>query len=467
MRSMTGLPLDDDIIDRILFFAPTFADLKACILVSKSFYNVFDAHPNSIVRAVAYNIAGPALRQAMRTARYQLANDNESADKTLPEDRDEISPIKTDEIRTIVEYAKTASDLEAIFSIRYKDRTSQTSKLSPMESWRFRRAIYRLMMYAQVFHLGSFISALHAGDSDDDGDTDDKDGQFAKMLKAERQKRKDFLYDFPTDELRELHTVSVFLMELADWAATACHQNDNDYPEGALAVGPLYVLESYQTKHFESILVYFEDDDIDADSDDSRIEIYLEGYLSLPITQIMEARKVPASWTTDHWKSILEDNTITNTATGAQCAKPDGLKLFGEPNWHYLYGATPLLRVHSLPDLLKGQLKSSFTTTNYLRNLDNQYSGPGIPDFYPTMMKELFDVKLPAYASWNMHDWLCTDCIQRFISDNLHLWLLERQRKDGVAINDDCWYGYNCRTQTHNQTHAQKLNHLCQPTRGA
>jgi hypothetical protein len=28
-------------------------------------------------------------------------------------------------------------------------------------------------------------------------------------------------------------------------------------------------------------------------------------------------------------------------------------------------------------------------------------------------------------------------------------------------------YGWNCRTQTHKPAHAEKLNHLCVPTRGA
>ncbi|KAL6542349.1 hypothetical protein OROMI_023951 [Orobanche minor] len=29
----------------------------------------------------------------------------------------------------------------------------------------------------------------------------------------------------------------------------------------------------------------------------------------------------------------------------------------------------------------------------------------------------------------------------------------------------DCWYGYGCRTQHHNEEHARKRNHVCRPTR--
>ncbi|KAL0449911.1 UNVERIFIED_CONTAM: hypothetical protein Slati_1547500 [Sesamum latifolium] len=31
---------------------------------------------------------------------------------------------------------------------------------------------------------------------------------------------------------------------------------------------------------------------------------------------------------------------------------------------------------------------------------------------------------------------------------------------------EDCWYGYACRTQHHNEEHARKRNHVCRPTRG-
>ena len=33
-----------------------------------------------------------------------------------------------------------------------------------------------------------------------------------------------------------------------------------------------------------------------------------------------------------------------------------------------------------------------------------------------------------------------------------------------VVGRDNCWYGHGCRTQTHNRTHAERLNHICEPT---
>jgi hypothetical protein len=45
--SYNGLLLDDDILDRIMTFCPTFGTLQSTILVSKAFHRVFQAHPKA------------------------------------------------------------------------------------------------------------------------------------------------------------------------------------------------------------------------------------------------------------------------------------------------------------------------------------------------------------------------------------------------------------------------------------
>jgi hypothetical protein len=47
MRALSALPLDDDIVDRIMTFSPTFATLQALMLVSKAFYSVYQTHPKA------------------------------------------------------------------------------------------------------------------------------------------------------------------------------------------------------------------------------------------------------------------------------------------------------------------------------------------------------------------------------------------------------------------------------------
>ncbi|KAJ6460528.1 hypothetical protein C8R45DRAFT_1108942 [Mycena sanguinolenta] len=65
-----AFPLDDDIVGQIMVSCPTFGTLEVSALASKAFYRGLRAHPKSITRAVAYNIVGPALPQALRVIRY-------------------------------------------------------------------------------------------------------------------------------------------------------------------------------------------------------------------------------------------------------------------------------------------------------------------------------------------------------------------------------------------------------------
>ena len=38
---------------------------------------------------------------------------------------------------------------------------------------------------------------------------------------------------------------------------------------------------------------------------------------------------------------------------------------------------------------------------------------------------------------------------------------------DAVTRRPNCWYGKECRTQSHNHAHAEQKNHICDNTRGA
>ncbi|KAJ6580560.1 hypothetical protein DFH09DRAFT_912588 [Mycena vulgaris] len=64
------LVLPNDVLDRILQWAPTFKTLQAVILVSKTWYHVFLTRPKSLVRSVTENVVGPALPEVMRVLRY-------------------------------------------------------------------------------------------------------------------------------------------------------------------------------------------------------------------------------------------------------------------------------------------------------------------------------------------------------------------------------------------------------------
>ena len=122
MKGLNGLPLDDDLVDRILMFSPDFATLKSIILTAKAFHNVFQFHPKSILRAVAYNVVGPALPQALRLVRYQHQDPDASGtdDPTDPEgaENGDYAPIKPEETPQLIEKAKVVKGLEKLFSLR-------------------------------------------------------------------------------------------------------------------------------------------------------------------------------------------------------------------------------------------------------------------------------------------------------------------------------------------------------------
>lgn len=244
MRNLSGLPLDDDILDRILMFSPTFEALYAAILTCKAFHAVYNAYPQSIIRNVAYNVAGPAAPQAVRVVRYEMAHpynpddwepDSDPDSSGAGEETTEISPLTTDEIYSLKQVASVAKRLEDIFSFRYtilnftnstpsngtqllrhKDRNSTHSVLSSSESWRFRRAIYRIMLYSRLFPGHEILDPELWSDHDDDGDDDEADNYASRALK-ERTSRKEFLEGFVTQELYEINSVVRFLEEIADW----------------------------------------------------------------------------------------------------------------------------------------------------------------------------------------------------------------------------------------------------------
>ncbi|XP_042413865.1 E3 ubiquitin-protein ligase CHFR-like isoform X1 [Zingiber officinale] len=65
--------------------------------------------------------------------------------------------------------------------------------------------------------------------------------------------------------------------------------------------------------------------------------------------------------------------------------------------------------------------------------------------------------------------YLCNDCYDKLI-DYLLYWfrvsLPSHLLPPDASARENCWYGYLCRTQLHNEEHSRKKNHVCRPTRG-
>ncbi|XP_011099653.1 E3 ubiquitin-protein ligase CHFR isoform X1 [Sesamum indicum] len=65
---------------------------------------------------------------------------------------------------------------------------------------------------------------------------------------------------------------------------------------------------------------------------------------------------------------------------------------------------------------------------------------------------------------------VCRDCYDKLVSFLLYWFRITLPKHflpPEAVQREDCWYGYACRTQHHNEEHARKRNHVCRPTRGA
>ncbi|RWR85538.1 E3 ubiquitin-protein ligase CHFR [Cinnamomum micranthum f. kanehirae] len=64
---------------------------------------------------------------------------------------------------------------------------------------------------------------------------------------------------------------------------------------------------------------------------------------------------------------------------------------------------------------------------------------------------------------------LCYDCYEKLVAFLLYWYRVSMPKHllpPDASQREDCWYGYECRTQHHSEDHAQKRNHVCRPTRG-
>jgi hypothetical protein len=92
------------------------------------------------------------------------------------------------------------------------------------------------------------------------------------------------------------------------------------------------------------------------------------------------------------------------------------------------------------------------------------------------ILEDVVELKREDEGDNNEEKWLadkrlCAGCVSEAARDKLYEWWIRERAKghlDAAARDrDDCWYGYECRTQTHNVRHAGNLNHICDNTSAA
>jgi len=210
-----------DLVECVLRFLPDFQCLLSTILTSKTIYNVFQHHPRSVVRSVAYNLVGPALPQALRFVRCQNAQlYSKPVGELLGEDDIQKNPVLSNQdITSLVAISTSSRELESLFSWRYffdifykpirlsrsirmKDRRFKTSQLSLAESTRFQKAMYRLSLFSAVYGRNAYELAI-----DSESDQEEIDS----ALRAAFSQRQGFFGSFSTPELRDIQRVETFL----------------------------------------------------------------------------------------------------------------------------------------------------------------------------------------------------------------------------------------------------------------
>ncbi|KAL1719047.1 hypothetical protein EV715DRAFT_199882 [Schizophyllum commune] len=523
MRHFTSLPLDDDILQLILCQLPDFKSLLSAICSCKAFYRIFNTYPVQIEYAVATNIVGPAIPQALRAARYELSEgltgEVEERKDAFPE-TNEPARLSIREKVLIYEYSKKVSRLETIFTRIHKTRTPTGPQLTNLESLRFRRAVYRLMFYCLLYGCADEYWEIE----DHDGTSIDEAYIFCCLHRI-YEKHRDFLDQYSTDGLREIQAVADFITELSHCVRreAAPMQHDiisiENFHDFFLSCGPLAALKCYEARSFSPI-----EDDAYSVIDSGVSDMAFCGFLSQPIALIMGARK--AEYRSNHWRAIL-DSIPDEHATCDRCRTMKGLELYDETNYDALFGVEGLNH-RELPRLFKGRLGHHFTERHKIW----EYFGGAASFDYGAFLKEIFAFSTPLAASTpvtpapstvvapapapvisqslSLEEWaeavdddegsatgaaaidqpaatsstassslcspwdglstssaLCANCLKDVISEFLPQWWLERKRNAGETIpTEDCWYGWNCRTQTHKTLHATRLNHFCKPTRG-
>jgi len=266
------------------------------------------------------------------------------------------------------------------------------------------------------------------------------------------QQPKEFLDMFSSEELRQLAMIAEFLKETYTCGFVACWTNSRGQyvePEMVLSFGPDVVLQCYEEASTDPVSSILDEHNLH--------EAPLDAYLSHPLSRIWEERKVdgpPAGV----YKTIILDAVHGENDRCCRCDTVHGVDLWNESNWSLLKGRVDL---NDFLTRLTGRLLANRLEVMSLRNAVTSSSFS-----LSVFMDEIYDMKISAYDNWDKQDWLCYVCVMEIIQRHLYLWWLEQKRKAGQQIPEDCWYGYNCRTQTRRPEHAKKLNHLCEPSRG-
>ncbi|KAJ3761514.1 hypothetical protein EV360DRAFT_80169 [Lentinula raphanica] len=467
-----GLPVPDDIIYEILLSSPLFSSLKATLLTCKQFYRVFQSHPNSVVRAVAYNITGPALPQALECIRHPFVPVHSRPLLRLslsdPDDLGDLlsAPIIPSETYQIVANSKIVKRLEDMFSFRYVDRTASTSQLSPSESRVFCIAVYRLMLYGAIANLDAWI---HEELNSEEGD------RVTLLDNREDTEKGDKLFSrLSTLELLQLHSVAEFLKEVLCFCARNYDYAD-EICDLVVVAGPGRIFNGFDNKGRDG-LRFLDDFSCFFRLEDPET---LASLSSSPLLRILDLRNVEPPSGFAHWLSVSSRASERNS----QCDRCQETFDFGA---HSKSTFTEIsngecYRLHITyqqnygPQHIHQYLKSNLRcNTSEISAFIERIKEFGASLLLLQMWNDLWrldlvqqqpeDQQFPyTLPDWTEDSYLCPVCFTSFLSENLWLWW-RHIKSSSKTLKQDCCYGFNCELQVKSALHAEDFNHLCEQT---
>ncbi|EPS99091.1 hypothetical protein FOMPIDRAFT_1147747, partial [Fomitopsis schrenkii] len=419
---MSFSDLSEDVLALLLRRLPDFNTLAAVIRSSKQLYSIFNAHPNSIKRKIAGSLCGHSdvLPAALRVVR---ADDNSA--KVVPpqpapeEDMLDI-PMTRAEAELLDQFGTVVGSLEDLYSWRHKDRTSPISRLTPLESIRFKRGIYRFWLYCECYAPPQY----------DDGE-DDSVGAAITGAAIE------YLQSFAMDDCFEVAAAAAFCAELYEWNHRAYDPTSSEVPSGSFfgdhtCLGPQHILEDYRRvycSHFEG-------------AEDS-------GFFWESFEQVATRFKLKESRDDKLAHAIIVQNVSPNDSCH-RCHAVRGIDLWGSTNWPLLRG---LVSPAELRTLLPGHLpQNRFETTALLQYYDAELWLSGLTrskadEIMANMMTELIDLSVDTGTdAWTQDGWYCLDCVRELLKQRLWQWWYAKKREAGKPEQVNCWYGWNCRT---------------------
>ncbi|KIY43069.1 hypothetical protein FISHEDRAFT_69483 [Fistulina hepatica ATCC 64428] len=468
LRGDNTLPVDDDVISRIFTFLPDFDSLYATILTCRHLHSIFKAFPALFTHAVAENIVGPALPDALNALRSPLL-EPPGVDFTpdwCPTFTG-VTRIHPYEVCSLVKTAQEIDYLERLFSIKCKDRRTdlmKESKLSAIESLRFRRAMYRITFFSLVFYF-------------DDPECYDSEEYDEWDLDAVRAARERCLRQWPVRELKEIHASMLFLHLLGRISL------DGDDPaeffdDIAIIHGPSLVLDAYRQR--SASCIHDPLDDILSDID---MLLFADGFLEHPLSEILVSDPPNGDLL---FGGVILDSVHGKEDACSWCSQTRGVALYGCSNLEMLRDVRRL-SPYQLQSAFKGNLRRNciegIKIMDFFEDAHNRAhplfptdeaddpTDPAETDEcfrYTKFIGSLFAIRsreldIPEKSIGDQA--LCEDCVWQLVTDHIHLWWLQRMRDCGQVIPvENCRYGYECRTQTHKLAHATRLNVSDHPT---